>query len=278
MPRILARIIGAALIVSTAASSFAAPPIPPTARTIATPAGKWTVEYGDWNCVLSRDLVSAGKPAALLLTVEPLTSVAWMKIGLTGHGNESDGDDTVMFVDGQRVPGTIHYNAFPSGKYRVLEFKLDTKQQDLGAIHDRIRFWAGNAGDVEAQLDGFQSAWTALNQCLADFNKDLGITSADLAAVAKPPEGEALAFVDLPKDPDKIDLALFFWVTTEGKVENCRLMKPSGIKEFDDSVCKDLEAKGHFKPAQNASGTPVRAPHFEHDVIRKETMTTATGF
>jgi len=277
MRRILLPVIGAALIVSASAASLAARPIPATAPIQATANGKWNVDYGDWNCVLRRDLISAGKPAAFSLTLEPLSSVAWMRIGLAGGGRRSDGDDAVMFIDGQRLPGTIHYNAFPSGQYRVREFMLNTKQQDLSAIHDRVRFWAGKDGDVEARLDNFQSAWTALNQCMADFNKDLGITPADVAQVAKPPEGDAFSFVEFPSDPDTLDMALFFWVSADGKIENCRLLKPSGIKPFDDSICKELEAKGRFKPAQNASGAPVRAPYFEHDVLRKETMTTAVG-
>jgi len=278
MRAILRAAFTATLIVSMlgiVATSATAAAIPPVAATEASAAGKWNVDYGEWECRLSRDLVSGGKPAALTLTVWPLTSVAWMKIGLTGRANESEGDNAVMFIDGQRLLGTIHYNEFPAGKYRVLEFKLDTKQQDLGALHDRMRFWAGRAGDVEVQLDDFPAAWAALNKCLTDFNADLGITPANLAQVATPPDGEALSFVDFPRDPDTLDLALFFWVTADGKIENCRLIKPSGFKDFDGSVCKELEAKGRFKPARNAAGTPIPAPHFEHDVLRKETMTVA---
>src|SRR5436305_3903360 len=89
--------------------------IPSAASTQAEPAGKWTIEYGDWQCVLHRDLSVAGQPAKLSLAMEPLTPTAWLRIGVNGGGGRRDGNDAVMFMDGQRLPGALHYNAYAEG-------------------------------------------------------------------------------------------------------------------------------------------------------------------
>jgi TonB family protein len=262
-----------AFAAASVAASAMAQTVPPTAAIQAEPAGKWSVEYGDWQCLLHRDLTAGGKPGYVSLSMEPLSATGWLKIAMPGGGGRSSGDDAVLFVDGQRVPGTIHYNAYREGPNRVREFMIDFKQHSLSKLNDRVRIWSKSGGDVEAGVTGFQPAWSALTKCMAEFYADLGVSTADLAQIAKPAGGEALSFVDLPVGPNQeMDLALFFWINARGGVEKCRLLKPSGKKAFDATVCSQLEAKARFQPATNAAGAAIPVPHYEHD--RLATVTT----
>lgn len=249
-----ASLLGAAAIGQT---------VPPAAAITAAPAGNWNLDYGKWQCVLKRDLTSGGQPAYFSLALEPLSATALFTVGVRGSGDPRNGEDAIMLADGKRLAGTVPYKAYAKDQDRVREYSVDMKRQDLGAVDERVRFWTRSDGDVEAQLPGFQPAWAALNKCMSDFYRDLGITRADLAQVAKPPEGKILSSIDLPA-VDELDFAMFFWIDSDGRIKNCRLLKPSGIAKLDQSLCTELEAKARLTPARNAAGDAVRVPHFEH--------------
>lgn len=267
-----------ALAGMSVAATATAQSVPPTAAIQAEPADKWSIDYDDWQCLLHRDLNVGGKRGGYVsLSMEPLTPTGWLKIAVPGGGGRSSGDDAILFTDGQRVPGTIHYNAYRDGTNRVREFMIDFKQHSLSKLSDRVRVFSKSGGDVEARVTGFQSAWGALTKCMADFYAELGVNTADLSQIAKPAGGEALSFVDLPLGPNEsMDFALFFWINAQGGVEKCQLLKPSGKKAFDSSVCSQLQAKARFRPATNAAGAAIRVPHFEHDRLATVTTTNDT--
>ena len=60
-----------------------------------------------------------------------------------------------------------------------------------------------------------------------------------------------------------------YWVGTDGRVDDCRLLKPSTDKGLNARLCAELKAKARFKPALDRAGKPMRVPHFENVILRK---------
>lgn len=264
-----------ALALSLTAAAAAAPAqhIPAAALSQAQPAGEWKVEYADWKCVLHRELALDGKATSFSLTFEPLERVAWLRLATVEKGGRRTDGDAVMLVDGLRLPGTLHYNAYPAagaGERRVREYMLDLKQQDLAAVKEKIRFWTRAEADVELQLAGFPAALRALTRCMAETLADLGVDLAEVNRMAVEPDGFSLDFVDHPRDRESFEYVLLYWVAADGHVDDCRLLQPSGVAGFDKSVCERLKAKARFKPARDSSGRPIRVPRFEHPIIRTQ--------
>ncbi len=54
--------------------------------------------------------------------------------------------------------------------------------------------------------------------------------------------------------------AMAFEITAEGRVENCRVVGPSGNAELDAKACAITTEKGRYKPAVDAAGKPIRSP------------------
>lgn len=46
-------------------------------------------------------------------------------------------------------------------------------------------------------------------------------------------------------------------VDATGKVVNCRVTASSGSPDLDDAACKNITRRGRYKPAQDASGSPI---------------------
>jgi TonB family protein len=261
----------AALAFALSAAPSSAQQPSPAARTQAQPAGKWSVEYADWQCILHREYAIEGKRANLSLGLEPLTKVAWMKLAVEGKIGRRDSGQAVMFADGERRPGTLHYDIFGADRFVMREFRLDLDRHRLGDIEGRIRFWTGEHGDFELQLGEFRPAWAALQKCMGELQAEIGIAPADIAQMATAPEGDIFSFVAY-KFGVEGEIAILYWVEASGRVGDCRLLKPSGSAVLDKRLCPALKAQAHFKPARNAKGEPIRVRQFRHLRIRKSPM------
>ena len=46
-------------------------------------------------------------------------------------------------------------------------------------------------------------------------------------------------------------------IGTDGKATSCSITKSSGFSALDDATCKVVSRRARFKPAKDASGTPI---------------------
>lgn len=258
----------AALCVGTFSLPSAAQKLPETPTIRAVPAGKWSVNFDERQCILERPYTVDGKPALFALNLEPVTDTAWLRFGIAEKRDARDDGDAVMTVDGAQLPGTLHYNIFSTDTHRVREYMLDLRRHAFAKVKQRIRFWTRRHGDVEIDASSFPTAWTAMRKCMDDLHASFGIKPEELARIATPPEGSVFPHVDYPTDAGPSNFAFLYWVTAEGKVDDCKLLLPSGMAKFDAGLCPNLIAKGKFKPARNAEGEAVRAPVYLYARLR----------
>lgn len=250
----------------------AAQNIPSNPGMIAAPITNWSISPTSYQCILARNYGVSGKRALFTLTLEPLTNTSWLRLGIVDAPGSRDDGDAVMLADGGRVPGTLHYNIFSTKTHRVREFMLDLSRHKMGEVRQRIRFWTEGNGDVEIELGDFPAAWRTAQTCMDNLYAKLGVDRANLARVATPPKGSVYQFIATPPAPS--DFAFIYWVDATGRVDDCKLLKPSGNASFDASLCDGLKQRARFEPARDADGNPIRTPRYDYARIR--TMTTSS--
>src|SRR5438067_1077678 len=138
----------AAMAIAACAVSAAAQTVPPVASVQLQPAGKWAVDYGDWQCRLVREYLAGGKRAILSLELEPLQSFALLKVLVEdGAAPRSDGD-ALLFADGERRPAATRYSLYSANRFVVREYGLDLDRDRIGEVKGRLRLWTAKAGDI----------------------------------------------------------------------------------------------------------------------------------
>ncbi len=127
-------------------------------------------------------------------------------------------------------------------------------------------------GKIEIPVPNFEQAWQALGNCMDDLYAKFGVDMAVQQAMAEEPEGRIFDAIDTPGRP--ADFAFFYWVNEDGRVDECKLVMPSGFDEFDAKLCDDLKRRARFKPAIDEAGNPLRVAQFENMNIRVAYTTT----
>ncbi len=234
------------------------------------PSGPWKIDYGERSCVLTRPFSAAGQVYEFELTFAPIERSAWLRIGSSEKVKGRDDGDTIVEIDGKRLAETVHFNIFPNAKGGTTrEFLFDDFRKDIGAATTTVRLTPRRFGDFNVAVPGFPEAMRAMDVCIDDLHRSLGVDPAVLRAVATEPVGDAFSFLKFPETQNGLDIALLYWVTAAGRVDDCRVVLASGNRDFDNRVCDELKRNGRFKPARDASGAPIRAPVYEYIPLRR---------
>ncbi|ARS29558.1 energy transducer TonB [Sphingomonas sp. KC8] len=53
--------------------------------------------------------------------------------------------------------------------------------------------------------------------------------------------------------------AVAFEITTDGRIENCRVTSSSGSPDLDDATCRNLTRRGRYTPAKDDAGNPLQS-------------------
>jgi TonB family protein len=251
---------------------FASPAIGAPPPINLQPSGSWKVEYGDSACLLNRSYSADGKAYRLELTFEPVQSDVWLRIYDPEQSRSRDDGDAIVEVDGAQIGDKVHFNVIPKAGGTTREFWL-REFNKVRPMKSSLRLLPRRHSELRLTTTDFPKAMQAIIGCVDDLHRSLGIDPASIKAiVTKPDGGPSLAQVDFPKTPSGFDITLLYWITTEGKVEKCRVLKPSGISNFDKSVCPQLERKARFKPARDAAGKAVPAPIYEDIRLRRQVI------
>lgn len=241
------------------------------------PVGPWKVDYGESSCMLSRNFSTGDQSFLLAVTFEPVVHLSWLRVGSTEQVKARDDGKATVKADGAELKEPIHFNIFPSqSNGAVREFMFTEFHREVGGAKRTVQLRLGKYGDLTFHLDDFPQAMGAADTCLAGLHRSLGIDPSILSKIAAEPEGTALSFVKYPRGEGGFDIKLLYWVTPEGRVEECRVLTPSGHRDFDASVCNQLQAKGKFKPARDRVGTAIRAPVYEDIRLRTATIYSST--
>lgn len=230
-----------------------------------TPTGKWTVDYADAACILSRDYGSGDARTTLGINPSPLASSLVLV-------TVSPGAKTTRY---RPMKGTLTLQ--PSGRMVdsdtwVYEFKA--KDQTVTTLTTE--------GDVEKELlhssslsvtlaDGSRTAFAlpgieraagSLRACQDDLLRRWGIDPAERDLPPLPGGGMWPAQWITPDDYPRSALetgvqgkvTVVWTIQTDGRVGDCRVVDSSQSKELDDAACSAISKRGHYSPPLGIDG------------------------
>jgi TonB family protein len=242
------------------------------------PSGPWKVEYANTNCILSRPFTAAGETHEFQLTLEPVVTTGWLRIGSPGKIKGRDDGKAFVEIDGARLAEPTHFNVFKNSKGGMTrEFLFANFVKQAGSARASLRLRPGEYGDLFFRLSDFPEAMNAMSACMADLHRSLGIDPALLRSIETPPQGNLFSLIRIPRDADQLTLTLLFWVAPNGRVDDCRVLAASGRPELDANVCPRLLKDGRYTPARNSAGVPIRAPVYEAILLRRQIIFQRSG-
>ena len=251
-------IVIAMLLLQGAAAPVAAP---------LTPSGKWVVEYGDSDCVLSRDFGTGSarttvgfKPSPFGDSVEIVTMTAGAKSGyrnakakltLQPSGFTAENDASIYGLKDKGVTLTT----FIAQGAAVANLQTST---GVALTED-----AGPGTNIA--VPDMKKAFGALKVCQVDLVKRWGVDPGELdrvAVLATPLSPERwITHADYPaealKDRQQGTSRIMWAIGTTGRVSDCKVVQSSGSAALDGASCLLIARRGRYKPALGIDDEPV---------------------
>jgi hypothetical protein len=250
--------------IATAALLLAAAPQPVDAPL--APTGKWVVEYADAMCILSHDYGVGDAKVTLGFRPWPMgSSTEIVLITAKKPYGPSFGDATVtLFPDRQPIKGS--YASWPS---RVIEkgvatVTVDQKATSKLADAEQITIKIGGRPAISVAPSGMSKALAALKTCTDDLLAHWGVDPAEAERIVTPAKGNPLEWITTDDYPSAAvnsetqgTTAMFWQIGTDGAIEKCTIVGPSGSPLLDAAACSALRKRGRYTPALDKDGKPV---------------------
>jgi hypothetical protein len=219
------------------------------------PVGKWSMEYNDGNCTLSRGFGDPAKPTVFGFKPYPqsiagdLALVVPERDGIalrTGMGT------ITMEPGGKPYPAVWLSAPTAGGKRRAYRFEVNQSFWEGLVTAKVITFDPGGRPPVTVLLGPTKSALAALKACGDDLLRHWG---ADPSAMILPEDlpgllkwfsaaeypGEALL---THQQGRVIPLTRF---SPDGAPEDCRVVQTSGVQSLDKQTCATIMRRSHVR-------------------------------
>lgn len=258
-----------ALLAATAASAQPQP-------VALAPAGPWKADFADDRCILTRPYAGGTASHHLALLFFPATQRVVTRLTNLEKVRESHYDKALVSIDGKPVRRDFNLSLRSGEKgVAVRELHFEDFRTNLANTKRNVHIDAGKRGVIDVELGDFSKPLNVVQTCLDDLHKRLGIDPVEARAVVTQPYRDIFSFITLP-DGGEMYTTLLYWVTPEGSVDQCRVIKTTTSAKAGERMCADLMKKAKFEPARNAAGQPVRGPNYDSigRTIRSESSVT----
>lgn len=255
-------LLPAALLIGQA-SAGTAPPL--------APVGRWTVDYAEKMCVVSRSygdpaypIIVAFKPtpfgefmqSVILGSRVQLGKEGWLDLTLEAPGRTFD----------KKQPGTRVY--FPKGDKAVLTFYISRSEFEglVDAPTFTVRPKSGPV--ISVGLAMTEALLPALKKCEVDLMEQFGYDPEKVAAVVTRAEGERpgdwINYDDYPSSAlskhEHGNVVIAWTIAANARVTDCKVIESSGSNDLDKAACGAILRRGrYFRPALDAAGNPVES-------------------
>lgn len=252
-----------------------------------TPAGNWSVDYGDDACTLNRQFVwsegsvslqieqrrpghwfglvlasnqLAGGRGPIIVAVEPGTVMrAWEN----PERGQSGSTSAVRFGD-VLLPYGVE-NAFRADPATLASYR------EAEASITSVLFDNALERPVSLQLGSMTNALDALRTCVDDLLLSWGMDPAGAALMVVPAEriGQAdwarrvnRAYPrDMMREGRSAIVRVVIAIAADGTVAHCHAHNPQPYPQFEETTCRVLQEHARYRPARDAEGNAV--PSFD---------------
>lgn len=235
-----------------------------------SPVGKWTLDYQQDLCMLTRPYEANGNKATLgfrqapgdfqteIIVLLADTPDEALRRGIVSMGVPGSNARALTVGVSMRVPG---------GRQRLLRF--------VGAHADVIGFGSQSSVTIEEGgqpattfvLDRADKALGALMTCEIEQIKSWGVDLSQMAVPAKP-IGDATKWFVFPLEAAQNrqagDTTVRWMIDTQGAVNTCTVVRSSGNPVLDGAACKQIAKRGRYRPAIGKDGKPMASVETRH--------------
>ncbi|WP_404372073.1 energy transducer TonB [Sphingomonas sp. MMS24-J45] len=235
------------------------------------PSGKWTVEYGPSECILSRNYGTA--PDQTIVGFKPAALGGSLEVVMLAPGARTAyrrGKATLTLLPSNRVIESVYtaYGLEKAGQtLTTINTDDDVSDELENAASVKLDFAKG--GTQTVAVPGIKAAMAALETCQADLLKGWGVDPTERERYAGPPKkaytlGVPARWITTDDYPASAvqarqqGRATALWkVGVDGRVKECRIVKSSGVAALDQATCAAIAKRGRYTPALDKQGKPM---------------------
>jgi TonB family protein len=232
-------------------------------------SGKWTMEYAQSSCIISRVFGEGTERTIVAFKPAPYSENVQIVLIKPGAGRVDRGDASVTFSSGY-VPAYAYYSTTAVKGARVTLIDVPRAALDALAKGDTISIAAAKWIRLSIHPAGFDKVITALSDCESDLLSSWGFGKVAQDAVVTRPKGslrEAIKPDDYPESALDAGLGgtvgVRLRVETDGKVTDCLVVEKSGVPDLDKQTCAVAKRRALYTPAIGHDGKPLWSFTFE---------------
>lgn len=239
------------------------------------PTGKWVVEFADSSCVASRSFGTPSDRLDLHLKAPMLGKTYEIAIVVRDskhpRGNGYD-EGWIERADGSRATPIYAGSYSTVAKTHVTRFPIDPEKYVIGEDGERIIFQISKRRRYDLALPGLKNAQRVLDQCLMNLRDEYGVgekVTKQITTDAKPKQSIVRYFHsgDYPSEAvmkgEQGYVGALFWVETDGRVKECKIIESSRRQSLDDRTCEVIRSRSRFSPALDHQGKAIRSPQYQ---------------
>ena len=256
------RFLGLAVLAMSSAAAAAADPKQPT--------GKWTVEFADKLCVLSRNYGTDADPLLLAFNQAPMEDRLELIIILKSDTLTRDGGQAEVLLGNKEVNAPYGATSVASNSLRRIRIQLDGESYDSATAAKLISVDVPDEVRETFSVPGFAEGLRVLRDCTIDLGVDWGFSVEEQKRLAEPAMGVRrlegiFSGQDYPpsavKDSASGDVKTRIFVDSSGKPTACEVLNSSGHEALDKRTCEILMQRARFHPARDIDGKATRGVH-----------------
>jgi len=224
------------------------------------PIGPWNLDYEQTQCTALRDYGSAIVPA-------PEGDIYELVVGYKGSppAVPEEFAATVDFGSGPIKAWLLRYKS-KNGKLTIYQFRITSAEMARSRVADSVTLHVAGGPDLAFELDSIPALLDGLQKCTADLMDYWNVGGEKNGRIATPSRGDVrniFSSGDYPREAmnhmQEGRVQFLLLVDEKGKVAGCHVVVTSGAPILDATGCAVIRARAKFKPALDASGTPVRS-------------------
>lgn len=243
--------------------------MPVAAKAPLRPTGKWSVEYADNLCLLSRAYGAADAPLSLGIRPWPLSDFVDIVL-MQPNGSTSDVQtgNAKLVIGPSQAAISASYTSTVATKDRPRITTITVPRDTLARLAVATSVDIALSGKVPLSLDlpRIKTALGALSTCTDDLLRTWHIDPAEQSLMVTRPEAinglaQWITNDDFPSDvlarKAQGSMMVVWLIDTDGKVKNCSVVTSSGEPTADIAACAAITKRGHYRPARDKDGGPI---------------------
>jgi TonB family protein len=243
-------------------AAFAAPPRPPL-----PPIGPWVLNYGETQCVASREYGTEKDPLTFGIRPAPNGETYELLVGRARYGPEfaEEFEGSVDFGNGPISAWLLHYGG-KGKKISLDQFRIASADMAQASASKSVTLHTKGGPNVCVELANMPALLKGLADCTADLKHYWNMEPPEKDKIATPSKGDLRSIfrsTDYPADAMKNRqegrVQFLLLVDERGKIASCHVLQASGVPVLDGMGCQVLTQRAKFTPSLDQHGKPIRS-------------------